>query len=188
MSTEPRRGALLPALAGLLLLFGCGGSEPEAEAPEQAAAETTQVVSTDGALQVKLFFPGQNALLHPEMREVEPATELSERVEAIVQLLLAGPESRVLRAPLPSGVGLLGVYVDAAAGVAWVDLSTGEEGIEGGSKRELLSVYSLVDSIIENVEEIDRVGLLWNGNQETTFAGHVDTTRPLSANRSWIAR
>jgi hypothetical protein len=38
------------------------------------------------------------------------------------------------------------------------------------------------------VEEADRVVLLWNGRQASTFAGHVDTTRPLGPAADLIAR
>ena len=101
---------------------------------------------------------------------------------------------------LPSGVRLLAV--ELFGGVAYVDLTTGEVGSRTGSDRaagrsalvperpamglteELLAVYSLVNSLTVNNLGVDRVVLMWNGEQRPTFAGHVDTTRPLMADLS----
>ncbi len=43
------------------------------------------------------------------------------------------------------------------------------------------TVYSLVDTVVLNVEGTKRVVLLWNGVQRARFSGHVDTARPLAA-------
>ena len=116
--------------------------------------------------------------------------EDGESPESIEQLLPA----------LPAGVGLL--EVELLDGVAYVDLTTVEVGSGTGSTRaadrpavflerpamglteELLAVYSLVNSLTANNLGIDRVVLMWNGEQRPTFAGHVDTTRPLMADLS----
>ena len=50
-----------------------------------------------------------------------------------------------------------------------------------GLREELLAVYSLVNSLTANNLGIDRVVLMWNGEQRPTFAGHVDTSRALMA-------
>ena len=102
---------------------------------------------------------------------------------------------------LPAGVRLLAV--ELIDGVAYVDLTTvgvdsGTGGAAGTADRpavflerpamglteELLAVYSLVNSLTANNLGIDRVVLMWNGEQRPTFAGHVDTTRPLMADLS----
>ena len=99
---------------------------------------------------------------------------------------------------LPTGVRLLAV--ELLDGVAYVDLTTvevdsgtGEAAATGrrspvvlerpamGLTEELLAVYSLVNSLTANNLGVDRVVLMWNGEQRSTFAGHVDTTRPLMA-------
>ena len=99
---------------------------------------------------------------------------------------------------LPAGVRLLAV--ELLDGVAYVDLTTaaGDSGTGAGAgtagrsvlvlerpamglTEELLAVYSLVNSLTANNIGVDRVVLMWNGEQRPTFAGHVDTTRPLMA-------
>ena len=44
---------------------------------------------------------------------------------------------------------------------------------------ELLTLYSLVNSVVENVPGARSLVVLWNGRQPRSFAGHVDTSRPL---------
>ncbi len=101
---------------------------------------------------------------------------------------------------LPAGVRLLAV--ELIDGVAYVDLTTVDAGSGTGAVRaagrsalvlerpamglteELLAVYSLVNSLTANNLGVDRVVLMWNGEQRPTFAGHVDTTRPLMADLS----
>lgn len=98
---------------------------------------------------------------------------------------------------LPAGVRLLALEV--LDGVAYVDLTMTEAGDGRGERagagrsalvlerpamgltEELLAVYSVVNSLTANSLGIDRVVLMWNGEQRPTFAGHVDTTRPLMA-------
>ena len=99
---------------------------------------------------------------------------------------------------LPAGVRLLAL--ELLDGVAYVDLTTSSTGAGPGAAtgaagrsavvlerpamgltEELLAVYSVVNSLTANSLGIDRVVLMWNGEQRPTFAGHVDTTRPLMA-------
>ncbi len=109
------------------------------------------------------------------------------------------PNEELLPA-LPAGVRLLAV--ELLDGVAYVDLTTvevasrtGAAGTTGrsavglerpamGLTEELLAVYSLVNSLTANNLGVDRVVLMWNGEQRPTFAGHVDTARPLMADLS----
>lgn len=144
-----------------------------------------------GELQpVTVYFPGQDGRLHPETRQVARSSEPIESVAEIVRALLAGPQNLELRPPVPAGTQLLGVDLDLDRRVAYIDLGGNEISgpFRGGSKVELLAVYSLVDSVVLNVAEVERVALLWNGQQGSTFAGHVDMTHPLGPDRSLLSR
>ncbi|MEM1177907.1 MAG: GerMN domain-containing protein [Acidobacteriota bacterium] len=54
-----------------------------------------------------------------------------------------------------------------------------------GSKQELLTVYSVVNTVVLGSEEVERVVLMVDGKQPETLAGHVDLTRPLRPDPSW---
>ncbi len=72
-------------------------------------------------------------------------------------------------------------------GTAYLDFSSAlTEGIGGGSMKELLTVYAIVDSVAFGVREVHRVGILVNGRPLETMNGHLDLSRPLKPNSLWI--
>lgn len=52
----------------------------------------------------------------------------------------------------------------------------------GGVRAELLSIYSVVNSLALNMEGIFAVKLLIDGREADTLAGHVDLRYPYKAN------
>lgn len=70
-------------------------------------------------------------------------------------------------------------------GVAYVGLGGTPPAL--GTRGELLSVYSLVNTVAMNVTGVRSVVLLWNGQQRETFAGHIDTTRSLKPRENLVA-
>lgn len=134
-----------------------------------------------------LYFPGRGARLHAERRALAAELVGEARLKLIVELLLSGPENSELTRTLPSHVELRAVTL-GADGILFLDLSSKEGTLRGlGSKSELLAVYSLVDTVLLNEPLAHSVVLLWNGRQQPSLAGHVDTTRPLTLNRDLIA-
>jgi hypothetical protein len=99
----------------------------------------------------------------------------------------AAADSGLVR-PFPSEVKLGSVEL-SADGTAFVDLRwpNHDDPPESGSTEEIQRVYSLVDSVALNVPQVNRVVLLWNGTQRITFAGHLDTSRPLLPDRTLLA-
>ncbi len=83
----------------------------------------------------------------------------------------------------------LGAVALSADGTAYVDLRWPghDDPPESGSTEEIQRVYSLVDTLALNVPQVTRVVLLWNGTQRVTFSGHLDTSRPLVADRTLLA-
>ena len=66
-------------------------------------------------------------------------------------------------------------------GVAYVDLEPAAQGYPGGARSELLAVFSIVNSLVLNVPQIERVRLLVRGAEQDTLAGHVALPEPLAA-------
>lgn len=177
------------ALAALLIAVSHGCSKPKRTGQEETGAivDTEEVLAPEETVAVTLYFPGRGDRLHGEERQIPAPTSPEVKAARLVEELLRGPTGPSLYPPLPAGVLLAGVHVDAGA-TALVDLTPpeGSGPPSWGSKRELLAVYSLVDTILFNVPEIERVAFLWNSQQRPTFAGHVDTTYPLVADRSLV--
>ena len=60
------------------------------------------------------------------------------------------------------------------------------DGMSGGSMEEVLTVYSIVDSVALNVAEIRAVGILINGKPVESLNGHLDLCQPLVPDLSLI--
>ncbi len=179
-------------LTGLLAIVSCQRDAPSdgaAEAGAAPAAEADEASATGEMLTAELYFPGTGGWLHAERRELPANAEIAERVSTVVETLLAGPRDSGMRPPLPGDVTVRRVYL-AEDGLAFLDLQSPEDAPPpaSGSLREMLTVYSLVNTVVLNFEELERIVLLWNGRQRRTFAGHLDTMRPLTANTDLIAQ
>lgn len=149
---------------------------PEAEGPAAVEQKIT----------VKLFFlaPDQPALLI-EDREVAYSTDLARQVRTVVEELVKGPQKGLV-GTLPPETKVIDSFV-TGAGVAYVDLSKeAAQKHPGGSRGELLSVYSVVNSLTSNFPAVKRVQILIDDRQVPTLAGHVDLTRPLSSDLTFL--
>ncbi len=182
MISFPRLATPAAVAAIALLALGCR-THPKAPTPQAAAAPATPQQE-----QIELYFPGGTGRLYSETRQIPTGLSVEERATEILRQLLAGPKTSGLFAPLPGSVTVAWVRVDDQD-VAYVDLTTpqGEPPPASGSQSELSTVYSLVDSLLLNTPSLHSVVLLWNERQRETFSGHVDTTRPLLADRSYLA-
>jgi hypothetical protein len=159
-----------------------GGAPSAPAAPDPGGASEPQ-----RRISVKLFFeaPDRRGLVI-EDRTVEFSSDLTRQIRVLVEELIRGSQSGLL-APFSPGTRVLEVFV-TARGVAYVDLSKEiAENRVGGTESELLSVYSLVNSVTANFPAIRRVQLLVEDRPALTLAGHVDLSRPLGADMSLLA-
>ncbi len=137
---------------------------------------------------VSLYFPGPGEYLIPERRVLDVTPDTRDRVRRIAEAVLDGPQQGDLGRSFPEGVEVGGVLL-GGNGTVYVDLhsETLADPPSSGSLAEMQRVFSLVDSIALNVEQVSRVALLWNGVQRESFGGHLDTSRPFVADRSLLA-
>lgn len=182
------------ALAGLLALFAlaaCSRSPapaaPEATtstpaSPAPAAEAPSQATGGSPRATITLYFPSASTdALVAERREIVDTARPAERGTQVLAALLEGPSTEGLLPAVPDGTTLRQLWI-GKGGVAWADFSEQiASGIKGGSADELLTVYAVVDSLVANVPQIQRVGLLVEGRERDTLAGHVDVRRPLSS-------
>ena len=167
---------------------------PEAEEaapgePAAAAGEPVPGAAEDPArrISVRLYFEAKDRDgLLPEERDIAFSPDLSRQIRTVVEELAQGPASE-LAATLPAGTRVLEVFVQAH-GVACVSLS-GEvaSGLPGGSRAELLTVYSIVNTIVANFPGVSRVQLVVNDQLTSSLGGHIDLSRPLPPDMTLIA-
>jgi hypothetical protein len=136
---------------------------------------------------VYLYFiePG-GRYLTAEPRSLEKSEDSQEFCRRVLESLIDGPaggRSEPLIPVVDPDTRVLGVYI--VDGTAYVDLSekTGAAHFSRsrGVLSELLSVYSIVNTLVLNIDGIDRVQIMISGSEADTFAGHIDVGYPLNA-------
>ena len=134
------------------------------------------------------YFPGYGGRLFVEQRALPASDTLEERLSSLLEAFLLGPEAENLYPAFPPEV-TLGHAMVTDEGVAHIDLSVSGQNanLPWGSRQEMLAVYGLVDTVLLNLPEIQGVILLRNGEQRSTFGGHLDTTGLLLANQDLVA-
>jgi hypothetical protein len=159
-----------------------GAASPEASPPAEEAA-----AAVERQINVKLFFQSADRRgLAMEERPVAFSSDLARQVQSVVEELVKGSQSG-LGATLPPATRVLVVFV-SARGVAYVDLSKEATTSQpGGSEAELVTVYSVVNSLAANFPAIKRVQILVEDRPVATLAGHVDLTRPLRPDMTLLA-
>jgi len=131
---------------------------------------------------IYLYFADEKGLfLKSEKSVINRSEDPTEMGRAIVEDLIRGPKGDLVRT-IPPGTTLNAVYV-SQDGTVFVDFSDAiRENHPGGSRTELLTVYSIVNSLALNIPEVNRVKILINGSETMTIAGHIDSRFPFQAN------
>lgn len=127
------------------------------------------------------FIHKNNVNLSAETREIPPMHDPVARGRFIVENIINGPRSDLHRS-VPGKTRLNAFYVTKDK-IAYIDLSDDVTNDHpGGAAIEHLTIYSLVNSLILNIPEIDGVKFLINGREALTLAGHVDIRYPFYSN------
>lgn len=172
-----------------MLMRSLPGAEEEGGAASAEAAPPAEeaTAAVERQINVKLFFQSADRRgLALEERAVVFSSDLARQVQSVVEELVKGSQSG-LGATLPPATRVLVVFV-SGRGVAYVDLSKeATTGQLGGSEAELVTVYSVVNSLAANFPAIKRVQILIEDRPVATLAGHVDLTRPLRPDMTLLA-
>jgi hypothetical protein len=139
-------------------------------------------------ISVRLYFEwAEQDGLGSEEREVAFAPDLANQIRIVVAEIAKGPRSAGLAPTLPVGTRVLEVFV-RAGGVVYVDLSgEARTGLPGGSRAELLTVYSVVNTIVTNFPSTSRVQILVDDQVQASLGGHVDISRALPPDLTLVA-
>lgn len=177
--------AVMSGLGRLLSTPATPAPEPAAEAPQLAPAPGPPAAGP--RIKATLFFASADGqrMVGVE-REVPLAEGTVAQARALVEALLAGDAPAPLSSTIPEGTSLRGIFVSSRNEV-FIDLdATVRTKHPGGSMQELLTVYTLVNTIVVNLPSVSEVQILINGQEADTLAGHVDLRRPLRKNEGLI--
>jgi len=111
-------------------------------------------------------------------RLVEESKEIAENSleEMIKELLKALSESK--GGVIPKGTELRHVFL--GKGIVFLDFSSEiVKNHPGGSNAELMTIYSIVNSVCKSFPEVKMVQLMIDGKIVDTLKGHVDISLPL---------
>ncbi|MFC1516533.1 GerMN domain-containing protein [Thermodesulfobacteriota bacterium] len=163
------------------LAFLSFGKPPTAS--EQPGHElTASRTQPPGKTVVHLYFSdGKNAFLKSEERVLDHSDDPAALGRNIIRELIRGSQKRLTRT-IPQGTVLRALFI-TQAGIAYVDLTaTVRDTHPGGVESELITIYSIVNSLILNVSDIKAVKILIDGRDAMTLAGHIDLRFPFKAN------
>jgi spore germination protein GerM len=174
---------IFSGFAGIIIsmIFLAGSA---ASAGMDRVEQNTKITETQNSVKsvVHLYFADRNnSYLKAEDRDLLHSNHPVEFGKAIVEALIDGPRAELMRT-IPEGSKLKAFYI-TGDGTAYVDMSDEiKEGHPGGVKSELFTIYSIVDSLVLNIPEIEAVKFLINGKESMTLSGHIDLRFPFKAN------
>jgi len=132
-------------------------------------------------LVAKIYFSDpQERFLMPEKRYVYKENDAAAQAKEIVKALLEGSKAGLVNT-FPTGVVLIDVKV-ADTGVAFVNFSKSliKKYEKGSSTAEMATIYSLTNSITQNVLSIKKVKILVEGKELSSIKGHISTQKAFS--------
>jgi hypothetical protein len=134
-----------------------------------------------GSWEVSILFGDPDTdFLIAEKRTLTWDKDPEKRARLLMTELLRGPKGAAVRTT-PDSTVLRSVSI-TSDGLANADFSAQLASEHpGGSSSELLSVYSIVNTLVFNIEDIKRVQILIEGQAIDTIAGHMDCRQPFAA-------
>ncbi len=145
---------------------------------EQAAAKREKK-------EVVLYFSDANErFLVPEKRLVPKGKDATAQAKEIVLALIDGPKLGAIRT-VPAGTRLQGIRIANGTAVLNFDNPFIEQH-PGGTASEVATVYSLTNTLAQNVPDIKRVRFQVGGKDISTIKGHVDLREPISPKKDLV--
>jgi spore germination protein GerM len=129
--------------------------------------------------EVLLYFSdGEGEYLVGEKREILKKNEAKEEAKETIIELIKGPKGKLIPT-LPPRTKLLTLQINDA-GLAKVNFNPAlSKDHPGGSSAEMMTVYSIANSLALNFPQIKRVQILIDGKPIETIAGHLSLRQPV---------
>jgi len=174
---------------GWLLFVGLPRwTRPVAPPEDLVVSRTPEPAATPATPRIKarLFYLTADGMrLQPSEQEVEFGATTTAQARRLIEAQLQTPQPPLVSA-VPAGTTLKELFL-TDRGEAYVDLSSElANNHTGGSLDEILTVYTLVSVLTENLPSITHVQILIDGHEVDTLAGHMDLRRPLARTSEWI--
>jgi len=133
------------------------------------------------------FSDGESEYLIGEKREILKRDEIEEEAKDAINELIKGPKGKLIPT-LPTQTKLLSLEL-GEDGVAKVNFNKAlSKDHPGGSSAEMMTLYSVVNSLTLNFPQIKRVQILIEGKGVETIAGHLSLKKPIPPKPDLIRR
>jgi spore germination protein GerM len=161
---------------------------PEKRLKMRAEKGLEKKTALQGRKIVTLYFSGEEEeYLTGEKREISNKGDAQEEAKEIIHELIKGPKGKLIRT-LPPRTKLLALQIDER-GVAKVNFDkTLSRDHPGGSSAEIMTVYSIVNSLALNFPQIKGVQILIEGERGGSITGHLVLDRPISSKADLIKK
>jgi hypothetical protein len=173
---------LLVTVAALVFYVRSGGTLKELGRllPPELRLETPS--ATQGSWEADIFFGDtETDFLIMEKRTLPWDKDPEQRARRLLSELLQGPSGDAVRTT-PGSTVLRSVSI-ISGGIARADFSSElADEHPGGSSSEVLTIYSIVNTLVFNIDSIKKVQVLIEGQTIDTIAGHMDCRQPFAAN------
>lgn len=128
-------------------------------------------------LVVKIYFSDpQERFLMPEKRYIVKENDIAAQAKEIVKAIIDGSKTGLVNT-YPAGVVLRDVKV-ADTDTALVNFSKNLVKLhQGSSTAEIASIYSLTNSITQNIPAIKKVKIVIEGKEIPSLKGHISTLK-----------
>lgn len=138
---------------------------------------------------VTLYFatPGGDQLT-PVTREIfiEEENNVNQQIKKVINQLIEGPQKNSLFPTVPSQTRIRAVYTKDET--IYIDFSSSLiEEHPGGTSGELVTIYSVVNTLLDSFPSYSRVRILVEGESSSTLAGHIDIRESLTKNEEIVA-
>ncbi|MBE0478037.1 GerMN domain-containing protein [Candidatus Aerophobetes bacterium] len=133
------------------------------------------------------FSTPEEEVLTPVERKITLPEGTNSQIKAILQELIKGPQDTSYEPTLPAETKIRAAYVREST--IYVDFfSPLTEKHPGGTSAELISIYSVVNTLLENFPAYSQVQILIDGKPQQTLAGHIDIRGPFAKNSEIVKR
>jgi spore germination protein GerM len=131
------------------------------------------------------FSDSEGEYLIGEKREILKKGNIKEEAKEVMTELINGPKGKLIRT-LPPQTKLLGLELNEN-GIARVNVNSALlKDHPGGSSAEIMTVYSMTNTLTLNFPQIKRVQILIDGKTVETIAGHLSIKEPVPPNPDLI--
>lgn len=162
------------AAAGGVVWLRLSAPDPQQNQMTQASSSPAQPVRADEPLAITLYYPADGALATGTAtvkRLPDPQAQAREALDAALA------DQRMMQTAVFRELRIKELFLDAS-GTAYVDLSPVQQnGVTASAWEEFLAIYSMVNTLTQNFEEIKAVRFLLQGKEAQTLAGHIDLSR-----------